>query len=145
MTDQDCQRYFEDPEANASHLATCAECRAVESELHAPIESRPVTVDSLPMAAWEGARHRSWPLALGGGLAVLAISLGLFMMAGVSPTAAMLSRVPSIGVVSTFMRLLGGAVQQAPAGIQAGLLVLFLAVNTIFVLLLRRAPKGIDV
>ncbi len=145
MTNPNCQRYFEDPEANAAHLETCAECRAVEGELHAPIASRPIEVSALPLASWEGAQHRSWPLVLGGGLAVLAIALGLFAMAGVSPRAALSARVPSLDALSSLVRLLTGAVQQASPRAQALLLVAFLAVNAVFVLLLRRAPKGIDV
>ena len=47
-----CRRYAEDPEGNAAHLAECATCQ----EMYAPIETQPVHIETLPIAAWEEAR-----------------------------------------------------------------------------------------
>lgn len=143
-----CQRYLEDPEGNASHLDTCADCRAFFAELEAPLPAaaeRPtITVDELPLAPWEGASHRPWPLILGGAVAVLALAAALFVASGVSPVVVLRRLVPSFDLITTIVRMGSDAVQHAPAGLQIGLAVSFLVVNTIFFLLLRRAPKGID-
>ena len=53
--------------------------------------------------------------------------------------------IPSMDLIGSIVRLGGDAVQHAPAGLQIALVVSFLVVNTVFYLLLRRAPKGIDV
>src|SRR6266852_6186796 len=84
-----CQRYAEDPEGNAAHLSECRACREMYALLEEPVDSQPVRVEALPLAAWEGARYRSWPLVIGGALAVAAIALGLCAAAGISPLAAL--------------------------------------------------------
>ncbi len=100
-----CQRYAEDPEGNAAHLSECRTCREMYAMLDAPIDSQPVRVEALPLAAWEGAAYRArfdWR--------------GLLQMA------------------TQAVRPLG------PIGFSA----LFVAVNIVLILLLRRAPRGID-
>jgi hypothetical protein len=52
---------------------------------------------------------------------------------------------PNLDLIVSTVRLLGDGLQHAPAGLQIGIGICFLVVNTVFVLLLRRAPKGIDV
>ena len=134
-----CQLYAEDPEANAGHLRECAKCREIYGQLDAPIDSQPVRVDVLPLAPWEGAGYRSWPLVIGGALALLAIALGLCALAGISLPAAIRA-----GAQLNWRALLdmaGGAVR--PLG-PIGFAVLFVVVNTLLVVLLRRAPRGID-
>jgi hypothetical protein len=147
MNRESCKQYLEDPEANASHLAECAECRAIAESLQAsglgPRAS--VDVQTLPLAAWEGASYRSWPLVAAGAIAVAAIAALLFMATGTSPMQILRGKVPSADVVASFVRLLGGAVQNAPAAFQIVVAVLFVIVNAIFIALLRRAPRGIDV
>ena len=131
-----CQRYAEDPEKNAAHLRECETCRS----LYAGVETRPVNVGTLPLAAWEGARYRSWPLVLGGALAVLAIAFALCVAAGISPIAAL-----AVGFRSDSARAWVGLIDQKlrPLG-PLVFATLFIIVNTILVLLLRRAPRGID-
>ena len=130
-----CQRYAEDPEGNAAHLAECAKCR----EMYAPIESQPVRVEALPVAAWEGAGYRSWPLVVGGALALAAVALGLCAAAGISPLAAL-----QAGANFDWRGLLQmGAQAVKPLG-PIGFSALFIAVNTVLFLLLRRPPRGID-
>ena len=145
MKTESCQRYLEDPEGNASHLDTCAECRDFFAELEAPVTGQPLEIRDLPLAPWEGASHRPWPLIVGGALAVLAMAIAFFAVSGVSPTLALRRQIPSMDLISSIVRLGGDAIQHAPAGLQIGLLVSFIVVNTVFYLLLRRAPKGIDV
>lgn len=142
MNREECRLYLEDPEAHGAHLATCAACRAVSQELHAKVPAQPIRVEALPLAAWEGAAHRSWSLVLGSALTVIAIAAALFAAAGESPLVAIgeavREAIPSSGLMLSLLRLVGGA---APIAI----VVSFLAVNAILFVLLRRAPKGIDV
>jgi hypothetical protein len=134
-----CQRYAEDPEGNAGHLSECVTCREMYALLDAPIDSQPVRVDALPLAAWEGAAYRSWPLVIGGALALAAVALGLCAAARISPLAAL-----DAGARFDWLGLLQMATQAVrPLG-PIGFSALFVAVNTVLVLLLRRAPRGID-
>jgi hypothetical protein len=136
---EDCQRYAEDPEGNAAHLAECVKCREMYASLDAPIESQPVRIEALPIAAWEGAGYRSWPLVIGGALALAAVALGLCAAAGISPLAALRA-----GANFDWRGLLQMADQAVrPLG-PIGFSALFIAVNTVLFLLLRRPPRGID-
>jgi len=131
-----CRRYAEDPEGNVAHLRECETC----SSMYGEVETKPVNLDSLPLAPWEGAGYRSWPLVIVGALAVLAIALGLCAAAGLSPIAALAigfryeGTRAAIALIDQKLRPLGPLV----------FAMLFIAVNTILVLLLRRAPRGID-
>ena len=136
-----CDEYLQDPEANAAHLETCAECRALEDDLAMPIEiqHRPLNVDALPVAAWEGASHRTWPLVGAGVIAALTLAVVLSAYADISPVTVMTSQMPSLEALLTFLQLTGRAIGGPVVA------VLFIAINTILFLLLRRAPKGVDV
>ena len=133
---EDCRRYAEDPEGNIAHLRACETCGA----MYGKVETKPVNIDSLPLAAWEGAGYRSWPLVIGGTLAVLAVALGLCAAAGLSPIAALAIGLryegtrAAIAMIDQKLRPLGPLVFAT----------LFIVVNSILVLLLRRAPRGID-
>jgi hypothetical protein len=148
----DCQKFLEDPESHAAHLATCERCRAMADHLDARMNGGraigPVRIDSLPLAPWEGATHKSWPLVIGVMLGVLAIATALFAMAGLSPLAALgdtiREKVPSAGILGSMIRLAPRAIQNAPAGLQILIVISFLLVNGLLFVLLRRAPKGID-
>ena len=136
-----CDEYLQDPEANAAHLESCAECRALEEELALPveIEHRPLNVDALPMASWEGASHRTWPLVAAGLVASLTLAIVLSAAADVSPVDAVTSSLPSVEALLTFLQLTGRSIGAPLVGL------LFVAINTILFLLLRRSPKGVDV
>lgn len=136
-----CEEYLQDPETNAEHLRTCEACRSLEDDLGAPveIEHRPLNLDALPMAAWEGASHRTWPLVAAGLVASLTLAIVLSAAAGVSPVRAVASSLPSLDALLTFLRLTGRSMGAPLVGI------LFLAINTILFLLLRRPPRGVDV
>jgi hypothetical protein len=131
---ESCQRFAEDPEANAAHLRECEKCRALYGEL--PTHS--INVGALPLAPWEGATYRSWPLVIGVSLAVLAIALALCAAAGITPLVAMMiaaqTQISRAGVVYEKLRTFGPIVYGC----------LFIIVNSILILLLRRAPRGID-
>ena len=129
-----CQRFAEDPEGNAAHLRECAKCAAI----YGGVQTHALNVDALPLAPWEGAAYRAWPLVIGVALAVLAIALALCAAAGISPFLAIAietqTQVSRAAFVYQKLRPLGPFVFAA----------LFIAVNSLLVLLLRRAPRGID-
>jgi hypothetical protein len=153
MNTDACQRYLEDPELHGAHLDECADCRSLFATLddadalqHEGMAG--VSLDTLPLAAWEGASHRAWPLVIGGALLLAALAIALFTMAGVSPatgfSSAVTTNVPNVGSALTTAHLVGDALQHAPAVWQIGLAVAFIAVNALFIALLRRAPRGVD-
>jgi hypothetical protein len=145
MNRDSCQKYLEDPEANASHLAECAECRTLAESLQASGLGPRASVDlrKLPLAAWEGASYRSWPLVAAGAIAVAVIATLLFAATGTTPLQLLRGKLPSGDVVSSLLRL--RFVQNAPLSWQIFIAIAFVAVNAIFIALLRRAPRGIDV
>jgi hypothetical protein len=146
-----CEDYLEDPEANAAHLQSCEMCRAIEDDLGDEVEvkSRPLDIDALPLAGWEGAAHRTWPLVAAGIVSMLILAVVLFLAAGTSPvrgmTNALTSGVTSFEALSNFFQLFGRGLQAAPRGVHITVGVLFVTINAILFLLLRRAPRGIDV
>lgn len=142
MTSDKCTRYFEDPEAHAAHLGECAECRAIQQQLDARVVNQPVRVDALPLAPWEGADHRSWPLVLGGALTIIAIAAALFAAASVSPIDLLMQSVRGFVTIARSLVGVGGGILETAPVLVLGL---FVIVNGILFALLRRAPKGIDV
>ena len=146
-----CEEYLKDPEANAAHAESCAACRAITEELEDDIvvQTRPISVNTLPMASWEGASHRTWPLVAAGVAAVTILAVVLFLAAGISPlngiARAVTSAVPSLDLMVNLSHLAGGALHKAPVAWHVAIAVSFLAINSILFFLLRRAPKGIDV
>lgn len=137
MKTPDCERYIEDPEANASHLETCEECRALFGA-GADVRTPKIDVNALPLASWEGAQHRSWPLVTVASVAIFAIAAMLFAASGASPADTLAANVPTLSRLQSLVLLM----RQAPIMVVA---VLFVVVNTLLIALLRRAPKGIDV
>ena len=146
-----CEDYFEDPENNTAHLESCELCRATERELAEAVEvkSRPVSIDALPLAPWEGASHRPWPLVGAGLAAVTILAAALFLAAGTPPlrgiARAVTSTLTSYEAVSRFFQLMGNGLHGAPALVHVTIAVLFVSINTLLFVLLRRSPKGIDV
>jgi hypothetical protein len=146
-----CEDYLEDPEKHAAHLESCAACRSLVEELDEEVEvrSRPLDLEALPMASWEGASYRTWPLVAAGVSAVLTLAIVLFLAAGTSPlrgiAGAVTSGVTSFETLSNFFRLFGRGLHSAPAGVHITVGVLFLVINAVLFFLLRRSPKGIDV
>lgn len=149
-----CEDYLEDPEQNAAHLETCTICRALEENVGTlDIQPRPLSpglsLDALPMATWEGASHRTWPLVAVGAVSVLVLAIALFLAAGTPPLRgiahAAMSGVTSFEAFTKFVQLLGPGLHSAPALVHVTIAVLFIFINTLLFVLLRRAPRGIDV
>jgi hypothetical protein len=131
MTNSECQRYLEDPEANAAHLQTCAECRAVSAALAEKSDVEPASIDvnALP---------------LGITAVVVAVALALCDAAGLSPLHVAESSLTS-------MEAMRGLIDRATASLRAASLiwqiafgVAFLIVNGLLIVLLRRSPRGMD-
>ena len=140
-----CEKYLEDPEANAAHLESCDACRALVEDLDDEIEvqHRPISVDALPLAPWEGASHRTWPLVAAGLAALAILATVLAFAAGVTSltgmAAALTTLIPPVQPVVRALQHTGRAIGFPVVA------VLFVVINTILFLLLRRAPRGIDV
>ena len=139
-----CWRAIEDPEANAAHLQQCAPCRALFEELNTPISDARVQVRELPLAPWEGATYRSWPLVIAGAAAMLIAALALCAAVGLSPLRAISMGIGSTAIARSSLLTAADAVRNASMIWQIGFGALFLLVNTALVFLLRRAPRGID-
>jgi len=160
MTRSECDAFLEDPEAHAGHAETCDSCGALRKDLDRidavlgdgkidPAPAGGLAVKAPPLAPWEGANDRAWALVILSGAVLLSGAAAFFMLSGITPLrgfAEAVSQVmfPRVNVVS-----LGTAwartLQRAPAGIHLILGLCFVAVNLLFVLLLRRQPKGIHV
>ena len=144
----DCERFFEDPDAHPEHLDTCPDCQAVFGPAAIEPPQR-VNVESLPVASWEGANFRSWPLVAGGALTLISLAAALFAMTGISPARGvrqvLSSTVPSLDLLMNALQMFGSAVREAPRGWQIAIIASFFAVNAVLFALLRRAPRGIDV
>ena len=148
MKTEFCERYLNDPEGEALHLDSCEECRALfgAGEVAAPAQ---LPVTSLPLAPWEGARHRSWPVVALAALVVFGGACALSAAAGMSPMggiqASLGTLLPSIDILPSTLFRFGDALAHVPTLWQIGIGVSFVAVNSLLVVLLRRSPKGIDV
>jgi hypothetical protein len=157
MNKTPCELYAEDPAAHEGHLRDCAHCQTLARELETldrELASIPfdanihVDVESLPLAPWEGARYRSWPLVLAGAVTVLLLAMAGFLMSGVPPLQGMRNLVPhtsELGVTFGFLDHIATFLQRLPMKAHIWIGASFVVVNAIFLLLLRRAPKGVDV
>src|ERR1700737_1172049 len=139
-----CRRALEDPEANAAHLQQCASCRPLFEELNAPISDARVQVHELPLAPWEGANYRSWPLVIAGAAAVLIAALAFCAAGGLSPLRAISMGIGSTAIARSLLLTAADSVRNASMIWQIAFGALFLLVNTALVLLLRRTPRGLD-
>jgi hypothetical protein len=135
--------FLQDPEAHASHVDDCAECRAIVERLDAPLSHEPIHIDRLPLAAWEGASYRSWGFVAACSAVLAAIALVLCHIAGVSPVRAIFADA-SINQWRLFLALSTGALRRATLGWQIFFGCAFVAVNTLLFVLLRRPTRGID-
>lgn len=129
--------FLQDPEAHASHLKECAECRAIVETLQAPLSHQPIDVSKLPVAAWEGASYRSWGFVTAATFTLGLVAYALCEWAGLSPLHAV-SADAEFTQWRTLFVVLGRAMRPWQ------IISLFLVVNGLLILLLRRAPKGID-
>ncbi len=141
-----CQHFLEDPEANAAHLQTCAECRAVYAGLAGKTDLPPVAIglDSLPLAPWEGSSHRPWPVVLGGIAVVVVIALALCDAAGMSPLHVAESSLASMDVLRGLLNRASSSLRSASVMTQVAFGAAFLVINALLIVLLRRSPRGMD-
>ena len=142
MKTESCQRYLEDPEANAGHLAECAECRALFAANDVP--AKPLALDALTLAPWEGASHRAWPLVLGGLIVAVLAAAVLCVVSGMTPLQVIESSFKSVQAMRTFVFTSADALRDASRGAQLAFAAAFIVVNGVLVALLRRSPRGID-
>ena len=143
---QDCQRYLEDPEANAAHLRTCAKCNAEAIALaeKAAVEPPSLDLNALPLAPWEGSQHRAWPLVLATGAVVMIVALALLDAAGMSPLHVVEGSLTSMEAIRTQLSRAANSLRAATLGAQIAFALAFIVVNGLLIVLLRRAPRGID-
>jgi hypothetical protein len=146
MTNDACQRYLENPEANAAHLQTCAKCNAEAMALaeNTDVEPPSIDVNALPLAPWEGSSHRAWPLVLGTTAVVAIVALALLDAAGMSPLHVVEGSLTSMEAIRTQLNRAASSLRSASLVTQVAFGVAFLIVNGLLIALLRRAPRGID-
>jgi len=146
MTNDDCQRYLEDPEANAAHLRTCAKCNAEAIALAEKADVAPpsIDLDALPLAPWEGSSYRAWPLVLGTAAVVAIVALALLDAAGMSPLHVVEGSLTSMEAMRALLNRAAASLRSASLGAQVAFGVAFVIVNGLLIALLRRAPRGID-
>lgn len=142
MTDSHAE-FLQDPEAHASHLGECAECRALVQRLNAEVSSAGIDLEALPLAQWEGAAYRSWIFVAFVSGIVAAVAITLCHIAGITPLHAVASDA-SIVQWRTLLAILTGTLQRATLGWQIVFGMAFVAVNTLLFFLLRRPTRGID-
>ena len=154
-----CDEFLDDPTAHQEHLRSCNSCRELVVELDkidrvlqgSIVEPsfHSLSGQALPLASWEGARYRSWPLIFFVLSALLGAAILLYGSAGVSPATGFRNVVTGdllpLDTLIGALRHVGSGLQQAPLPFHFLVGGLFLLVNTLFYLLLRRAPKGVDV
>lgn len=143
MKTESCLRYLEDPEANAGHLADCAECRALFGD-DAGVPTKPLALDALPLAPWEGASHRAWPLVISGIVVALISAAVLCVVAGMTPLQVVERAFKSVQSMRAFVFTSADALREASRGAQIAFAAAFIVVNGVLVALLRRSPRGID-
>lgn len=156
----DCRRFLEDPESLRDHAATCDDCRPLLEDLDAidetfagihrdPRGSLAERFSALPLAPWEGARHRSWAIVIAGAIALVCLGAAAFTLGGVNPAegfseAVRGSMAGQVGWLR-FFRSAPRMLSEAPIHFHIFLFIAFVSVNFVFYLLLRRDPKGTDV
>ena len=146
MTEEACQRYLEDPEANAAHLRTCAKCNAEAIALAEKADVAPpsIDLDALPLAPWEGSSYRAWPLVLGTAAVVAIVALALLDAAGMSPLHVVEGSLTSMEAMRTLLNRAAISLRSASLGAQVAFGAAFVIVNGLLIALLRRAPRGIN-
>lgn len=142
MTEDACQRYAEDPEAHAGHLAVCERCREIDTALSTRVVASAIDIESLPLAPWEEAAYRAWPLVIAGTVAVLVAAYALCAAAGISLAGALVTGM-SAPQLRVMIASAADALRGASLAWQVCFGVGFIVVNTVLILLLRRAPRGI--
>lgn len=151
---------MEDPELEHEHTLECDECAALLEEPDAlderlaelRVETQGSMADRLaadiPVAPWEGARHKSWGLVIAGAIAILGLAAAAFTLIGISPAEGIPDVVrgsftSQVGWVRLF-RVAPELLREAPLQFHVFLFISFISVNFLLYLLLRREPRGTD-
>jgi hypothetical protein len=157
---RECAEFFENPDADPQHADRCAECRRTMEELDrldlalqaaavaAPEPIAPRLERRLPLAPWEGADYRAWGTALLGLLLVVLGGIALFLLAGVSPLTGYGEAVRSAATTPLHWGRLFTEVPElirvAPVSFHLLIAAVFVTVNLLLFLLLRRPAGGYD-
>lgn len=145
MMDSACRQYFEDPDTHGTHLDHCAACAALfRPPAPAPPSPPALALDTLPLAPWEEAAYRPWPLAAGIVLAILTAAFALSSLAGLNPIELLRSAGATTSELRLFIASSAKSLGNAPMLAQIGFAALFIVVNAALVLMLRRPPRGVD-
>ena len=156
-----CQQWIDDPDSHEEHLLECDSCRKRADELSRVDRNLAASVvepggsiaslvtDRLPVAAWEGARHRAWGLTLILIALISMLTAGLFVWVGISPAQGLADSAQSAYGGPESAALLSDSVsaflRNAPRSFHGMIALAFLTVNFILLALLRRPPRGYDV
>lgn len=156
MTDQRCEKYFDDPDLFAEHAESCETCRERLAELdrvdgafgEASVAEPSIArqFGELPVAPWEAAQHRSWGIAIGAAAVLIIFAAVGFVAAGIPPLtgfeaafrAALAPGFNPVALVTSVAAL----VRKAPVSFHITIAIAFVVVNAIFFALLKRAPRG---
>ncbi len=146
MMDSACRQYFENPDAHGAHLDQCAACAALfrPTAPPAPPSSPALALDTLPLAPWEEAGYRPWPLAAGIVLAILTAAFALSSLAGLNAIEVLRSASATTSELRLFIVSSAESLRGAPMLARIGFAALFIVVNAALVLMLRRPPRGVD-
>jgi hypothetical protein len=155
-----CQQFLDHPDGNEGHLLSCRDCQELVRQLErldeAILSAGPemaagpsLATGQLPLAPWEGARHRSWLFLAGGALALASLAAAFFSVAGIDPAAGfravLFTAVPPLRDTFEVVRRFATGLRYAPTAFHLVVGVSFVAVNAVLLLLLRRSPRGVDV
>jgi hypothetical protein len=149
-----CEEYLQEPEISQEHLRSCVSCRTLVEGLSRDLEessrgaAASVNLADLPLAPWEGAQHRSWTSALAVGLTLAVLAMAGFFFAGVPPLRGFWEGMVG-GMFPTLdplklLSAISGFVRSAPASFHIFIAFAFIAINVVFYMMLRRAPRGYD-
>ena len=161
MTGRGCEDYRLDADRFDAHAATCEDCRRLSEQLATldrnvtdavAIEPRDAfagdIMSGLPIAPWEGSGFRAWLVVLAGAASIAIGAVLVFLFMGISPIEGFISalsqrvlpRLALLDAGQSLATILGHASMK----FHFVLGVSFVIVNVVFVLLLRRPPRGYD-
>ena len=153
MTDR-CEHSREDYERLVAEAERCQSCAAYLREVEEfdavvpALDESAVRLDpaKLPIAPWEGAAHRSWPLLLASLVLAAIVAALLFSAAGIGIGEGLRGTVQAMarGNMLRLAAAFGESVRQAPMQFHVLIFAAFFGINFILIRLLRRPPRGAD-
>lgn len=153
MTDA-CQHPRDDYERLVAEAERCENCAEYLREIDGldavvpPVEAEGLRIDParLPIAPWEGAGHRSWPLLLASLILAAIVAALLFSAAGIGIGEGVRGTVQAMarGNMLRLAAAFGESVRQAPMQFHVLIFAAFFGINFILFRLLKRPPRGAD-